>query len=441
MLLFSYTITPRLQYVTDFVSSQLLEEPIRLTTSETEFNNYNGPRINYSGVSFSESEYYLQPHSLLFENDVRLQAITCFEVNFNKAFFQTRGDFSFDVLAATFYLISRYEEYLPHEKDEYGRYSHKNALAWKENFLQLPLINYWLHDLKRTLAQKFPQLIFKRQQFKFIPTYDIDIAYAYLHKGWKRNTGGLIRSLYNGEWSEVMERITVLQRKKKDPFDAYEWLDALHLYCRVKPLYFFLVAQHQKGYDKNIPTSSHALQELITYLSKHYIIGVHPSWQSSISESDHMIKEEKEWLEVVADKNITNSRQHYIKFSLPGTYRQLIAAGIHRDYSMGYGTVNGFRASVAASFNWFDLEKNEATPLQVFPFCFMDANAYYEQQYTAWQAYYELKQYYTMLKKLNGLLITIWHNHFLGASRQFSQWKEVYALFMKEDVYWDAFNN
>ena len=71
------------------------------------------------------------------------------------------------------------------------------------------------------------------------------------------------------------------------------------------------------------------------------------------------------------------SRQHFIRFTLPDTYRQLINAGIKEEFSMGYGSVNGFRASVALPFYWFDLEKNEATSLLVYLFCFMDANSFF----------------------------------------------------------------
>ena len=28
----------------------------------------------------------------------------------------------------------------------------------------------------------------------------------------------------------------------QDPFDVYEWLDSLHLYCRMRPYYFILAA-------------------------------------------------------------------------------------------------------------------------------------------------------------------------------------------------------
>jgi hypothetical protein len=435
MILYSTDITPRLQYIVDFFSKELFEEKIIIITDKEKFINTNQPKINYSENEFGEDEFFIHSTHLLFETYIRRQEVECFELNYHKAFFQTDGDFPFDIFAASFYLISRYEEYFPHSKDEYGRYPHTSSIAYQQGFLQMPLINIWLGDFKKALQKKFPEIIFRHSSFQFIPTYDIDIAYSYLHKGKRRNAGALIKSFSHGKFPLAIDRIKVLRGKKTDPFDAYEWLDSLHLYCRVKAIYFFLVAKEQKGYDKNISPDKKALQDLIQYHAAGYTIGVHPSWQSG--DDEKLLKEEIEWLSSVNNKKIINSRQHYIRMHLPETYRKLINAGIEKEFSMGYGSINGFRASVASSFYWFDLEKNEQTNLQVFPFCFMDANSFYEQKFTAQQAMDELLHYYRAIKKVNGLMTTIWHNHFLGTDPQFAGWKEVYEIFLKEEVYWD----
>jgi hypothetical protein len=195
------------------------------------------------------------------------------------------------------------------------------------------------------------------------------------------------------------------------------------------------VAREQKGYDKNISPSEPAFQELIEYHASGNFVGIHPSWQSG--DDKNLLKEEIEWMEYISDKKIIHSRQHYIRFTLPETYNRLIAAGIQKDFSMGYGSINGFRASVASSFYWYDLYNEKQTTLQIFPFCFMDANSFYEQKYTAQQAMEELLNYYRIIKKINGLMITIWHNNFLGTDKSFARWKEVYEVFLKEEVYWD----
>ena len=110
----------------------------------------------------------------------------------------------------------------------------------------------------------------------------------------------------------------------------------------------------------------------------------------------------------------------------------LIDAGIEKDYSMGYGSINGFRASVASSFFWYDLAKEKITGLRIYPFCFMDANSFYEQHQDASQSQEELFYYLDICKKVNGLLITIFHNNFLGNDKQFAGWKELYSRFISQ---------
>lgn len=437
LLLYTHTVTPRLEYIVDFFSRELFDEPIEVTSSRAAYNASIQPRINYSGQAFSETEFFIEHTGLLFERGIRQQKIECFEVNFHKAFFQTRGDFPFDIFAASFYLLSRYEEYLRHTKDEYGRYAHTNSLAFREGFLQQPLVNIWMEEFRKALQQKFPSLRFKGKNFKCILSYDIDMAYSYRHKGFMRNLGGFAKSIQKGNWQQVKERWAVLRGREKDPFDCFEWLDALHLYCRLKPYYFFLVAKKQVGYDKNTPPDVKQFQDLVQYYSNSYKVGLHPSWQTG--DNEELFETELEWMEDITGRAIIHSRQHYLRFTLPETYHTLLNLGIQKEFSMGYGTINGFRASVCSSFYWYDLEKDESTTLALFPFCFMDANAYYEQKNTPQQAYAELMQYYGTVKKLNGMLITVWHNSILGTDSAFAGWREMFELFMKETVYWDAY--
>ena len=168
--------------------------------------------------------------------------------------------------------------------------------------------------------------------------------------------------------------------------------------------------------------------------AKKYTVGLHPSWQTG--DEKILLKKEKEELELMSEKTITISRQHYIRFNLPEGYRNLVEAGIKDDYSMGYGSINGFRASVASSFLWYDLEKGEQATLRIHPFCFMDANSYYEQGYNAARAMQELMHYYNHTSKVNGLMVTIWHNHFLGTDPRFAGWRDAYKIFLTEEIYW-----
>ena len=134
MIVFSHTITPRLRYILDFIGKETIGRPFQGINDIEIFRQHTGPKINYSKERITESEFRIKNTELLFEKEIREQIIECFEANDYKAFFKTEGDFPFDIFAASFYLMSRYEEYLPHKKDIYGRYAHENSLGVQGRF-------------------------------------------------------------------------------------------------------------------------------------------------------------------------------------------------------------------------------------------------------------------------------------------------------------------
>ncbi|HMG83770.1 MAG TPA: hypothetical protein VK559_12090, partial [Ferruginibacter sp.] len=264
IVLYADTTTARLEYTCSFIFKELMGVEYSITTDNKAFSNHKGAKINYSLLQSPDQSFRITSEKLLFETGIHPQKIDCFEVNGYKAFFKTdHADFPFDIFAASFYLLTRYEEYLPYKKDMYGRYAHENSLAFKENFLQLPLINIWVEGLAKALSQKYSAFSIQRSAFRFIPTYDIDMAYAYKHKGFFKNFGGILRSFFSFNIKRLIERVKVLFGKKKDPFDTYDALDALHQKYQLQPIYFFLVAKLKGRYDKNINPRKEVMRQLI----------------------------------------------------------------------------------------------------------------------------------------------------------------------------------
>ena len=423
ILIYSHTSSTRLQYICKFIFNEQLGVTHSITIDAESFKKHDGPKINYSDAEI-EHAFKLRNSGLLFEHGIKDRQLDCFEINDYKAFFKTNdSDFPFDIFAAAFYLLSRYEEYLPYEMDIYGRYAHENSLAYKEGFLTIPLVNIWIQDFGKTLKSRYPIFAIQYPTFNFLPTYDIDIAYSFKHKGILRNLGGFLKS-------PSLDRLAVLTNLKADPFDSYEFMHQLHAENKLAPVYFFLVATSGSLYDKNISPYSNAMWQLIKRHAKKYKIGLHPSWRSNKNQA--ILNKEKKVLETAAAIMINSSRQHYIKLSMPETFEHLIEAGIENDYSMGYGSINGFRASVASSFYWYNLKKEKITSLKLHPFCFMDANSFYEQHLNANEAYDEIIHYQEVCKKVNGHFISIFHNNFLGTDKQFAGWKEMYVKFISQ---------
>lgn len=424
MLVYTPHITPRIKYIVAYFGEKLFGETT-LTDDAELFRTTQSAKLNYSEQRIAADEYYIQPAGLLHAQNIKKQTPACFNWKQTKAFFKTEDDLGFDIFSATFYLLSRYEEYTEHEPDEYGRYAHWNSLAWREQFLNQPLVDIWLNEFRKILQLKFTGLNFQTPSFKFIPTYDIDIAWSYKNKGFWRSVGASI-----SKPSTIAKRLNVVTGKEKDPFDSYDWLYELHQKNELKPLYFFLVAEERGELDKNISPQNKTLQQLIQHAFKNAEVGIHPSVYSNTAKE--YLPKEKNILQQIIGQAVTKSRHHYLQVHVPHSYRALVAAGITDDYTMGYGTVNGFRASTSNSFLWYDLEKEETTLLRIHPFAFMEANSFYELHQSPEDALAELKQLYEEVKKVNGTFMTIFHNHFLGTDEMFAGWKEMYEAFVGE---------
>ena len=418
MLVYSPLITPRIQYVFHYLEEKM-QLNFDLTESYDRYQNDPTPKINYSSDPISPKEFHIVPCGLLTEKGIKQQEITVQTLNNLSVFFTTKCPLGFDLPAAVFYLISRYEEYYPFTPDKYGRYPHQDSLAYKGEFLQRPLVDEWVILFVNRLLDSFPSLEIKTPDFELIPTYDIDIAWSYLHKGWFRNIGGALK---NPDTS--LERVRVLTGAQKDPFDCYDELDAWHEKMNRKPIYFFPVGTKRTSLDKHISPYNSSYQKLIRRIAQKADVGLHPSMYSN--EHPASLSNEKKILEDIIGKPIHQSRQHYLWFKLPVTYRTLINTGITDDYSMGYGTINGFRASTSRSFLWYDLRNEQMTSLRIHPLAWMDANSCYEQRLKPEEAADELIYYHQIIQKVKGTFIAVSHNHLLGKQIIWKGWGEYY---------------
>jgi hypothetical protein len=144
------------------------------------------------------------------------------------------------------------------------------------------------------------------------------------------------------------------------------------------------------------------------------------------------VKRECQLLAYHTDKKVNRSRQHYLMMELPDTYRLLIELGIQHDYSMGYGSVNGFRASVAGPFYWYDLENEKITSLLIHPFCYMDSTAIFYERLNTEMAFEQMNTFYETVKQVDGTFSFILHNHFLADQSEWMMWRKLYEDFLNK---------
>lgn len=420
--------SPRLRYVLDW----LLKEQLGFDYDLTNDAAVAGASRYCIAYGYLPDVLSIEPASLLQEQGVSVHTVVRGSWNGLYTLYHATGStctIPFDLFSGIFYLLSRYEEYLDFVPDKHGRYPHSSSVLSIDRVLERPVVDEWIHYLHNLLTEKW-QLDLPRKPFRFLPTYDIDIAWSYRHKGGKRFMGAALKELLSGRFSALSERIQVATGNRKDPYDAFEWMQAQHERHGLEPVYFILAALQVSAFDKNISPDHPAMQRLIRQLQQSGTIGIHPSYFTK--DDPEQLRREKIACEKITGGTITDSRQHFIRLFFPATYRQLIAAGIQEDYSMGYSTALGFRAGTSHSFYWYDLEQETATGLHVHPFCFMDTTAHFDLGLNVDTAFEQLKEMRTRLVATGGSLITVFHNFSLGTDPEWNGWAAAYATFLAE---------
>lgn len=430
LLIYLCNRSPRCDYIFDLIFKEEFGIEYRVTTDITEFEACKEEKINYSDSKIP-NDFFIKKSSLLFENEIKKQEIKVVQKKGTKVLFPNdNDDLGFDIFSGIFFMVSRYEEYLPFTPDQFGRFKADDSVAFKNDFLHLPVVNIWINIFKDALEKMFPSLQLKSSVFNAIPTYDIDVAYKYRGRNFIRTTGSVLKDILSFKIKNIQERINVLQNKQKDPWDTYEDLMKVILENNFNCIIFFLVAD-KSIHDRNLNYQNDVMKKLVEKIISFSGTGIHPSFYSSSFPEKILI--EKKRLEKLSGKKITKSRQHYLKFILPDTYNALLAAGITEDYSMGFSQMPGFRSGTCKPFYFYDLKNEKATELKIFPVTFMESTVM-NNSANADEAYQKIRSLLEEVKKVNGTFISLWHNHTISETAEYQEWKNVHNKMIQKLV-------
>lgn len=419
--------SPRLRYAFDLVFGVTGQTEYYLTTSREAYLAHALPRVAYSQSPVSADEVRIPPCGLLQETGIRSLQADVQERFGRPAFFFCRdasgADVDFDLFALVFFLVSRYEEYLPGPRDAHGRFPAVQSWAHRHHFLQRPLAQQWALHLLGLLAQRFPGFRFERPVFRFQPTFDVDMAWAYRYKPFWRQVAAVLRDVLSGNQPALQLRKAVWTNKAEDPFFTFADIEEWHRDPASDPMFFFHLGDYGR-FDKNISHRHPMLQTLVQRLAAAHRTGLHPSWEAA---NDHAVleKEARRYEEITGHRP-TRSRQHFLRMELPRTYRELLAAGIREDHTMGYAEEPGFRAGMALPFPWYDLEAERCTELIVHPFTVMDVTLKEYQQLSPEEGLRSALALMAVVRETGGVFCTLWHNSSFSDLGQWKPWRAVY---------------
>jgi hypothetical protein len=415
----------RAEYIFSLLIRDLMGAEMIMTDRREDYFSYTGSRLEYATVPSGEGIFFCSC-GLLEEKSIQPQTIELFTFKNYPAFFPVKDDrsaFPFDLFAAAFYMVTRYEEYLSFKPDRFGRFRASDSIAAAGNFLTFPIVNLWADLLKDHIRAIYPLLRFREKKFRFIPTIDIDHAYAFKLRTLVRTLGGYGRSLMEGNLKKVTQRAKVLLGIQKDPYDQYDYIGEIHRRFGLKPLYFVLFADYGRD-DNNVTLSGHTFHRLLRNLDDSGTTGIHPSLTSG--KHPKVLHSEIRGLSKILGHEIRTSRQHFLKVSFPATYHHLINQGITDDYSLGYASSPGFRAGIADTFPFFDLISNQSTQLMLHPVALMDVTMRDHCKISPEEAIVLSKSFVDTIMAVKGEFVSVWHNESFDETGRWRGWRKVY---------------
>ncbi len=427
LLIYTHKVTARFGYTMKQVFTRILGIDISYTTKVEDFIKHNGPKITYTKQPL-QNEFFIRSNDLLFEQGINDQQIQVADWEGIPCFFNAgeRSNIPYDIFSASFYLLSRYEEYLPHVKDLHGRFPPTESLAYLEGFLQKPVVDIWAYKLLDRLKERFPDLKTEKRKYRYTSIIDVTTSHCFSYRGLVRSLAGLLMDVGSFKLKRVAQRIVVWFNPKKDPYDNFTALIAMHQKYKVQSMFFFQFAEYST-YDKNVSPNNNKFRHLIKSVADYSIVSLAASY-SSFSDLD-LLKGEKKKLANVINRPINYIRMRYNRVDVPETYRNLVDAEFTDDYTMGYTHEIGFRAGTCTPFYFYDMNLEVKQPIKVHPFSIHDYGLVNHKQEE--EVLEDMKRIAWEIKKVNGHFITVFSNELLGGQHAIN-WMNLYNSGLKE---------
>ncbi|MFT4600388.1 MAG: hypothetical protein ACI857_000562 [Arenicella sp.] len=398
--------TNRLRFVLDFMFKDKGQE-YKLISEEEEWEKFEEVRLNYSVLNV-DCEYSIEPSGLLSDSKI--------DENLKLT---SEGDNLFlaaypDKLGIIFYVLSRYEEYQGYKPDQHGRFTAKMSQQFELDLLQTPFLDLYVKEIWIKMNLDYNSI---QEKFECVPSFDIDVAWAFKGRPIWRTLGGMVKKMGDG-------RLKVILNKKKDPYDTYSYIVSVS--AKVNRIICFALLSDYGKFDKNIHWKNEGYQSLLRGLNSSGGMGIHPGYESHLKPD--VQKEEIERLKEIVGHEIHKSRFHFLRFELPKSYDILVKNGIKKDYSMGYADSSGFRAGTSFPFYFFNLETNKQEDLLIFPFVYMDSALKDNEKLSTDEAKIKVKELIDKTANVGGLFICVWHNSSVTNKGEWENWSEVLDL-------------
>jgi hypothetical protein len=310
-----------------------------------------------------------------------------------------------DVVAAAFFMVTRWEEYVVPDRDVYGRFEARSSIALQRSYLHRAVVHEWAELVWQGLLRTgVPAAARRPRAYKTILSCDVDHPRLWWqpHERVRTVAGAWTRGGVAAAWYWLKGPVW----RSGDPFDTFDAMME-----RWEGIQFNFLGDRQRTYDcwydLKHPSVRDLMRRIAAYSGGHRI-GFHPSREAHADPV--LFARELASLRAVSPLEVRTGRQHYLLMAAPYTWRLWAAAGMDADSTMGYSDHEGFRAGICVSYPVFDVERRVELGLLEEPLIAMDVTLAQYQHYTPDVALAQVQRLQAEVKRWSGEFRVLWHN-------------------------------
>jgi len=346
----------------------------------------------------------------------------------------------YDLIGLTYWMLSRQEEVNRRDLDEHGRFPARASHAFKNGYLDRPIVDEWLDILSQVIKRIWPEIKLKSNHFNLQVSHDVDEPSRYGFRSFKalmRAMAGdiLVRNNVKSAIIAPWVRLnSASQLHRLDPANTFEWIMDQSDINGILSTFYFLGGSTNPSFDADYSLNHSAIRGLMRRIHERgHRIGLHPSYGSY--RQAKLIKLELNRLkQIAAEEGISQerwgARMHYLRWEHPTTLQMLTDAGLSYDNTLSYADMPGFRCGTCFEYEAFDPVEKKALPISIQPLIVMDRSLFSSKYLSldCEMAIDKIKQLKNICTIFNGSFSILWHNTELVTTKQKEFYKSILSI-------------
>jgi hypothetical protein len=340
--------------------------------------------------------------------------------------------FNADIIAAAFFMLSRWEETVVPTRDEHERFPGSASVAYKQGFLDRPVVDEYALILREWLKVLLPSWEPRPLSFSVKLSHDIDHIFRF--PGWSvalRTVGGdlLKRRSPGRAWRAGVDAFAQALASSRTSY--YQGIGSLARLSREYGVnddaFYFMAAEPgplENDYDPASPLVKRCIEDLV---KQGFEIGFHAGYHTL--NDPVRLAAEKARLDAVLGETRYGGRQHFIRFQVPNTWRHWEQVGLTYDSTLTFADQEGFRCGTCHAFHPFDVEQNRELNLLERPLIVMDGTLRDYRKLSPEQGQARILELAQRCKQVEGTFTLLWHNSSLDG--EWRSWAPVYRRMVK----------